>query len=142
MSAVHSVIPLGVPGRTDIQLTYLRVLGAMGGTLVLLWMAGLLDVALQRAQVRRRDAMLLARDQELMRTKSGAYDQQRSALADIKEPLEGIAQDTRAMLTRMEAALWAMRGARSDPIARKRVDARFIRKTFPPADPQPAEDHG
>ncbi len=102
MPAINTPIPLTVPGLTDIHLTYLDLLVALGGMLVLLWLAGLIDLAVLRARVRQRDATILAKDQELMRMKAVAYDHQEPAWADLTGRLEGIAQEIRSLLVRLE----------------------------------------
>ncbi len=123
ISAVHSLSPLFVPGKDQHQLTYLRLLVAMGGALVLLWMAGRIDGVLRRAQIRRRDAVIFARDQELMHLKAVVYDQQRPMLADIKGRLEAVSQILRKMPARIDEA---------SPAITRRLDARAIREMFPP----------
>ena len=123
ISAVHSLSPLVVPGTDQHHLTYLRLLVGMGVTLVLLWMAGLVDGVLRRAQIRRRDAMIFARDQELMHLKAAVYDQQRPMLADMEGRLEAVSQILRKMPARIDEA---------SPAITRRFDARAIREMFPP----------
>ncbi len=117
MPAMNTPIPLIVPGMTDINLTYLDLLVALGGMLVLLWVAGLIDLAVQRARVRRRDATILAKDQEIMRMKAVAYDHQEPALADLTGRLEGIAQEIRSLLVRLESTM----SGGADRIVRREV---------------------
>jgi hypothetical protein len=159
MPAVHSPIALTIPGVTGFQLTYLRLLAAMGGALVLLWIMGRIDVESQRAQVRRREVMILAKDRELTRVKSVAYDQQQPALADTTARLETVAQEVRAMRDRVDSALSispqravrqevaagvpdrALRQevstVRSEPIMQTRADERVIRDEVVTADQHP-----
>lgn len=87
-SALNSPVALSLPGLPNVSLTVLRVLAGMGGLLVLLWLAGMLDLVIHRVQIRRRDGLLEAKDLEIMRIKAEAYDQQRPALAEISARLE------------------------------------------------------
>jgi hypothetical protein len=157
ISAIHSPIALTIPVMTGVQLTYLRLLAAMGGALVLLWIAGLIDFATQRARVRRREAMILAKDRELVRVKSVAYDQQQPALADTTARLETVVREVRTTLNRVDSALSAspqrvfreevvasvpdrreeVATARSEAIIRSRADEQAIREDVGDADGDP-----
>ena len=120
IAAIHSPIALTIPGVTGVQLTYLRLLVAMGGALVLLWITGLIDFETQRTRVRRREAMILVKDRELMRVKSVAYDQQQPALADTTARLETVAREVRTTLNRVDSSLSASppRVLRQEVVAR------------------------
>jgi hypothetical protein len=87
-SVLHSPVTLSLPGLPNESLTVLQILAGMGGMLVLLWLAGMMDLVIQRVQIRRRDGLLEAKDLEIMRIKAEAYDQQRPALAEIRARLE------------------------------------------------------
>jgi len=159
ISAIHSPIALTIPGVTGIHLTYLRLLAALGGALVLLWLTGLIDFEMQRARVRRREAMILVKDRELMRVKSVAYDQQQPALADTTARLETVAREVRTTLNRVDSSLSAspqrilrqegvarvpdralgeeVATARSEPIIQSRAEEQVIREEVVTADKDP-----
>jgi hypothetical protein len=159
ISAIHSPIALTIPGMTGVHLTYLRLLAAMGGALVLLWITGLIDFETQRTRVRRREAMILVKDRELMRVKSVAYDQQQPALADTTARLETVVREVRTTLNRVDPSLSAnpqrvirqevvasvpdralreeVATARSEPIIRSRADEQVIRKEVVTVDENP-----
>jgi hypothetical protein len=105
MPAMQTQIPLIVPGMVDLKLTYLNLMVAMGGMLVLLWIAGLLDAAVLRRRLRQQAATIMSKDQEIARVKAVAYDQQETALADLKGPFDTLAQEIRSLRARIEEAL-------------------------------------
>lgn len=105
MTVVHTQTPLTLPGEWSVPITYLRLLAAIGAAAVLVWLAGMLDRVFLRAQIRRRDAALLALEQDLMRFKATAYDQQQPALGDVRGRLEVVVHELRGMLARVENVL-------------------------------------
>lgn len=102
-SILHQPIPLSVPGLEGVPLSYLRVFAALGGLLVLFWIAGMIDLAMLRGQVRNRDALLRAKEQEILRIKSEAFDHQQPTLTDIRARLEKVALEVTAMMARLDA---------------------------------------
>jgi hypothetical protein len=105
MTVIDTRTPLTLPGEWSVPITYLRLLAAIGAAAVLVWLAGMLDRVLLRAQIRRRDAALLALEQDLVRFKATAYDQQQPALSDVRERLEVVVHELRSMLARVENVL-------------------------------------
>jgi len=105
MSAMQTQIPLTVPGMVDMKLTYLNLMVAMGGMLVLLWFAGLVDAMVLRARLRQHTATIKNKDQEIARLKAVAYDQQETALAYLTGRFDTFAQEIRTMRGRIEETL-------------------------------------
>lgn len=120
-SVLHAPASMSIPG-SDISLSNLRILAAIGGIAVLLWVAGMADLALLRWHLRRRDALLLTKDQEILRIKSEAYEHQQPALTEMRARLEKISIQVGAMLARLDA------GAPTKPT---RVVREEIRTTAP-----------
>jgi hypothetical protein len=105
MAVIHTQSHLMLPGDSSVPISYLRVLAGVGAAVVLVWLAGMADVALLRGRIRRRDAAMLALEQDLMRYKATGYDQQQTALNDVKGRLEGVVREFRGMVGRVEIAL-------------------------------------
>lgn len=102
VTVIHTQAPLTLPGYSTGPISYLRLLAAMGAVVVLVWLAGMIDVALQRGQIRRRDAAVLALEQDLMRFKATGYDQQQTALNEVGSRLEVVVHELRGMVARVE----------------------------------------
>lgn len=102
-NVLHTPVSLSIPGLEGVPLSYLRVFAALGGVLVLFWLAGMIDLTILRGHVRSRDALLRAKDQEIMRIKSEAFDHQQPALTDIRTRLEKVALEVTAMMARLDA---------------------------------------
>jgi hypothetical protein len=120
-SVLHAPASMSIPG-SDIPLSNLRILAAVGGIVMLLWLAGMADLALLRAHLRRRDALLLAKDQEILHIKSEAYEHQQPVLTEMRARLEKISMQVGAMLARLDS------GASTKPA---RVMREEIRATAP-----------
>jgi hypothetical protein len=114
-NALHAPFFMSAPGILDVPVSNLRALAAAGGVVVLLWLAGMFDLMVLRARVRRRDALLHEKDVEVMRMKAAAYDQEQSALADIRTKLDRLALDMDTMAGRLEAP------PRSDRVVREEI---------------------
>jgi hypothetical protein len=121
MTVIHTQTPLTLPGDWNVPMSYLRLLAAIGAAAVLVWLAGMIDLALMRAQIRRRDAAMLALEQDLMRFKATAYDHQQPALSDVPGRLEVVVHELRGMLGRVENVL------RGIPDRASREEAAVIR---------------
>lgn len=104
-AGLHTATPVVLPGATNIPVTLLRLLAAVGAAAVVVWLAGLLDLAVLRAQVRRRAAAHRALEQELARIKATAYDTQQPLLGDLRSRLDEIVQELASMLGRVEAVM-------------------------------------
>ena len=102
MAVIHTQSPLTLPGDASVPISYLRLLAAMGAAAALVWLAGMVDFGLLRGQIRRRDAAMLALEQDLMRFKATGYDQQQTALDDVKSRLEVVVHELRGMVARVE----------------------------------------
>jgi hypothetical protein len=127
-AVLHAPVTLTVPGLEGVAPSYLRAFLALGGVLALFWLAGMFDLAILRGHVRRRDALLRAKDQEIMRIKSEAFDQQQPALNDIRARLDKVTLELSAMMARFDAgvSLKSARVMREDmrTIAPERSDER------------------
>src|SRR4029077_13443150 len=86
-NVLHATFFMSAPGIIDGSVSNLRALAAAGGVVLLLWLAGMLDLAILRGHVRRCGVLLHEKDVEVMRMKATAYDQEQSALADIRSKL-------------------------------------------------------
>jgi hypothetical protein len=102
-SSLNAPFSLSVSGISAVPVSNLRALAAAGGVVALLWFAGMIDLLVVRARVRRRDALLVEKDQEIARVKASAYDQEQPALADVKMQLNKVALDVNAMMIRLRA---------------------------------------
>ncbi len=102
-SSLHAPFSLSVSGISAVPASNLRALAAAGGVVALLWFAGMIDLLVVRAHVRRRDALLVEKDQEIARVKASAYDEEQPALADVKMQLNKVALDVNAMMIRLRA---------------------------------------
>lgn len=102
-SSLHTPFSLSVSGISAVPVSNLRALGAAAGVVALLWFAGMIDLLVVRGRVRRRDALLVEKDQEIARVKASAYDQEQPALADVKMQLNKVALDVNAMMIRLRA---------------------------------------
>ena len=120
MAVIHTQAPLTLPGDLNVPISYLRLLVAMGAAVALVWLAGMIDAALQRGQIRRRDAAVLALEQELMRFKAAGYDQQQTAMNDVRGRLDSVVHELSGMQARVENALRAVasRSAREYAVVR------------------------
>ncbi len=105
MTVIHTQTPLTLPGEWSVPITYLHLLAAIGAAAVAVWLAGMIDLVFLRAQIRRRDAAMLALEQDLMRFKATAYDQQQPALSDARGRLEVVVHELRGMMARVENVL-------------------------------------
>ena len=140
MAVIHTQSPLTLPGDASVPISYLRLLAAMGAAVALVWLAGMVDFARLRGQVRRRDAAMQALELDLMRFKATGYDQQQTALNDVKSRLEVVVQELRGMLARVENVL---RGApdripREEAVIRsdKTVQTEVVSASSPAAAPE------
>ncbi len=119
VSRWHSPIPLAVPGLRGASVTYLGAMAAVGGALVLLWLLGVADRAVIRGQLRGRDTVVRAKDEELTQLKATAYDHDQPALADMRAHLDTLSRDLRDIRVRLEkvAVIEVTRAeaSRSDP---------------------------
>ncbi len=102
-SSLHAPFSMSVSEISAAPLSNLRALGTAGGVVVLLWFAGMIDLMVLRGHVRRRDALLKEKDQEIARVKASAYDQEQPALADVKMQLNKVALDINTMMIRLRA---------------------------------------
>jgi hypothetical protein len=102
MAVMHTQSPLTLPGDSSVTISYLRLLAAMGAAVALVWLAGMVDIAFLRGQIRRRDAAMLTLEQDLMRFKATGYDQQQAGLNDVRSRLEVVVHELRGMLARVE----------------------------------------
>ncbi len=105
VAMIHTQTALTLPGDLSVPISYLRLLAGLGAAAALVWLPGMLDLVLLRGQLRRRDAAVLALEQDLMRFKAAAYDQQQPALNDVRGRLEMLVHELRGMLARVEGAL-------------------------------------
>jgi hypothetical protein len=122
-AGVHATTSLVLPGATNIPVSLLRLIAAIGAAAVVVWLAGLVDLAVLSGRLRRREAAHRAMEQELARIKATAYDTQRPLLADLRTRLEEIVQEMAGMLGRVEARL--------------RQDGEHLAAAAPPPEPVP-----
>jgi hypothetical protein len=125
---IHSVIPLSIPGAGAVQLTYLRLLAAFSAALVVVWIGGLLDLAVQRARIHRLAAAIAAKDQAIAQARTTMPVEPADALAGTRARLEAAADDIRATLRRIEVILAAL--PQRERIVRQDVelgDVRMVR---------------
>jgi hypothetical protein len=116
LGVLHSQLAVALPGVTGVPLTLLRALVAIGGALVLLWIAGLIDLQILRAQIRRKDEVVRSMEERIAQLKSEAYDRQQSVLVNIEHRLEVLARDVRNMIPRRDGTVVveSQRTARQD----------------------------
>ncbi len=100
-SSLHAPFSMSVSGIAAAPLSNLRALAVAGGIVALLWFAGMIDLLVLRGHVRRRDALLKEKEQEIARVKASAYDQEQPALADLKTQLNKVALNVDAMMIRL-----------------------------------------
>ena len=118
LPVLHAQVPLTVPGLEGVQVTYLLVGGAVGAALALVWLAGMADLLVVHRQIRHRDVLLHSLEQELLRMKSAAYDQQQPVLGDIKVRLEALTLEIRNLMGRVDpvASIRSTRTTRDEAI--------------------------
>lgn len=104
-SMIHTRTPLMLPGDSSVPISYFRLLLGLAAAAVLVWLGGMLDLALKHARLRRRDADVLTLEQDLARFKATAYDRQQPAWDDVNGRLESAVQELRGMVARTEQAL-------------------------------------
>ena len=100
-SSLDAPFSMSVSGISTAPLSNLRALAVAGGVVALLWFAGMIDLLVLRGHVRKRDAVLKEKEQEIARIKASAYDQEQPALADMKTQLNKVALDVDAMMIRL-----------------------------------------
>ncbi|HKV43686.1 MAG TPA: hypothetical protein VJT32_03260 [bacterium] len=103
-STLYSQSSITIPGLAGVAVTHLQVLEGVGAALLLAWLAGAIDGLVLHRQVRQRDELLHSLEQEMLKMKSTAYDQQQPALADIRGRLESLVQEVRNIMTRIDSA--------------------------------------
>ena len=103
LDVLHSQLRVALPGLSAVPLTLLRALMAVAAAFVGLWVAGLIDLAIARRQIRSRDAALRSMEGAMTELKSTEFDRQRSTLATIERRLDVLAQEVRNAITRREA---------------------------------------
>lgn len=104
-AVLHEALTLTIPGLEGFAPSYLRAFIALGGVLGLFWLAGMIDLAILRGEVRSRDALLRAKDQEIMKIKAEAYDQQQPVLNDIRARLDKEMLELSALMARLDAGV-------------------------------------
>ncbi len=104
-AVIHTQTALTLPGGSSVPISYLRLLAGLGAAAALVWLAGMLDLALLHGRLRRRDAAVQALEQDLMRVKAVAYDQQQPVLNDVRGRLEVVVHELRGMLVHVEGVL-------------------------------------
>ena len=104
-SMIHTRTPLMLPGDSSVPISYFRLLLGLAAGAVLVWLAGLLDLAIVHARLRRRDADVLTVEQDLARFKAAAFDRHQPAWDDVRGRLEVVVQELRGMVARIENAL-------------------------------------
>jgi hypothetical protein len=116
LDALHSQLRVVLPGPSVIPLTLLRSLTAIAAALVVLWAAGLIDLATARRQIRSRDAAVRSMERTMAELKSAEFDRQRSTLATIERRVDALAQEVRNAITRreVEAVVESQRPIRPD----------------------------
>jgi len=102
LDALHSQLRVVLPGLSGVPLTLFRSLMAIGAALVVLWVAGLTDLAIARRQIRSRHAAVRSMERAMTELKSTEFDRQRSVLATIERRLDVLAQEVRNAITRRE----------------------------------------
>ena len=102
-SVLNARVSLTIPGLPDVAVSHLQVLVGLAGLAALFWLAGMADLALLRGHVRRRDALLRVKDQEILSIKSQAFDHQQPVLADMRARLEKVSIEVSKMMTRLDA---------------------------------------
>jgi hypothetical protein len=102
LEVLHSQLRVVLPGLSGVPLTLLRALTAIAAALVVLWVAGLIDLAIARRQIRSRDAAVRSMQRAMAELKSTEFDRQRSALATIERRLDVLAQEVRNAIPRRE----------------------------------------
>ena len=120
-AVIHTQTPLTLPGNPGVPVSYLHLLVSIGAAAALVWLAGMIDLAFLHGQIRRRDATVQALEQDLMRFKAVAYDQQQPALNDVRGQLEVVVNELRGMVARVESVL------RGTPTRMPREEAAAIR---------------
>lgn len=123
-SSLHTPFSLSVSGISAVPVSNLRALAAAAGVVALLWFAGMIDLLVVRGHVRRRDALLVEKDQEIARVKASAYDQEQPALADVKMQLNKVALDVNAMMIRLRAM-----PTRSDRAVREEIRTNIAERS-------------
>ena len=102
LDALHSPLRVILPGLSWVPLTLLRSLVAIAAAGAVLWVAGLIDLAIARRQIRSRDAAVRFMERAMTELKSTEFDRQRSVLATIERRLDVLAQEVRNAITRRE----------------------------------------
>ena len=102
LDALHSPLRVILPGLSWVPLTLLRSLVAIAAAGAVLWVAGLIDLAIARRQIRSRDAAVRSMERAMTELKSTEFDRQRSVLATIERRLDVLAQEVRNAITRRE----------------------------------------
>lgn len=140
MAVIHTQSHLMLPGDSSVPISYLRLLAGMGVAVALVWLAGMVDVALLRGRIRRRDAAMLALEQDLMRFKATGYDQQQTALNDVRGRLEAVVHELSGMQARVETVLRGIpdRVPREEAVVRH--DSTVRRETVVASSPAAAPD--
>lgn len=103
-SAFQATITLGVPGAADqsVIVTMEQLMVAAAAALVLAWIAALIDRGALDGRIQRFERTVHTLNDELMRMKSKAYDEEREPLEDIRVRLDSLDRDIRGLRARID----------------------------------------
>jgi hypothetical protein len=116
LDVLHSQIRLVLPGLSWMPLTLLRSLVAIAAALAAVWIAGMIDLAIARREIRNRDAAVRSMERAMAELKSAESDRQRSVLTTIERRFDALAQEVRNAVARrdVETVVESQRPIRPD----------------------------
>jgi hypothetical protein len=103
-TAFQHVMTLRMPGSSaqTLDVTGQTLMIAAGAALVLAWIAALVDRAALDGRVQHYERTMRVMNDEMLRVKAQAYDQERKPLEDIRVRLDTLDRDIRGLRARVE----------------------------------------
>jgi hypothetical protein len=103
-AAFQGSLNLHVPGASAqvIVVTIQDLMAAAGAALVLAWIAALLDRGGLDRRVQQYERTMRVTNDEMLRVKARAYDQERQPLEDIRVRLDTLDRDIRGLRARID----------------------------------------
>ena len=97
-------LALHAPGvaNTFVLVTIQDLMAAAGAALVLAWIAALIDRGGLDRRIQRYERTVHAMNDDLLRMKSKAYDEEREPLEDIRVRLDALDRDIRGLRARID----------------------------------------
>lgn len=103
-SAFQGSLALRLPGLADqvVAVTMQDLMGAAGAALVIAWIAAAIDRGALDRRIQRDERTMTEMNDEMLRVKAGAYDEERRPLEDIRVRLDALDRDIRGLRARID----------------------------------------